>query len=122
MIPIVDTIVAGVNKVIDKIVPDANVREQVKAEIIQNQVEWAKLEVADRDSARKREMEVKDNIPAILALTVVGLLVGGAVYFNMYPPVDAVKPIVEDSMSALRDALIMVVSYYFGASHKHGIK
>lgn len=117
MIPIVDTVIKAGEKILDKFIPDANVLEQAKSELRQAGVEMAKLEASDRDSARKREMEVKDTTPRNLAIGITVALVAGAGWFSLYPPTEANRSLVEMFGSALRDGWIMMIAYYFGASH-----
>jgi hypothetical protein len=81
----------------------------------------AEIAASDRNSARQREMAVKDNTPKYLALGITGTLAGGIVFFSFEPPTEANKAVVEMCASALRDGWIMMVAYYFGASH-HQVK
>lgn len=74
------------------------------------------LEASDRNSARQREMSVKDNTNANLAYTVTGVMMGGLVYFNLYPPDPEVKTVVENVMMAVRDGWLVILAYYFGSS------
>lgn len=83
-------------------------------------VDLERIAGADRDSARKREAEVKDWTPRILAAVVVGGFLG-TVYMVLAGYVDGLK----DPMTAtLTGTLIgyvsakadQVVSYYFGSS------
>lgn len=70
-------------------------------------------EVDDRKSARLREMTIKDYIPTILSI---GFLLNYAAiqFYCVTHPTNAV-----DVISArFQDILIMIMSYYFGSSHK----
>jgi hypothetical protein len=117
MLPLIDTIVAGVTKVIDKIVPDANVREQVKLALQQESLEWSKLENADRDSARKREMEVKDSTPRygfyLLSFGFYGVL--GYMLVSPLPP--GSERVIDIMLGSLGTAWTAAVYYYYGTSH-----
>ena len=47
-----------VKNIIDKTIPDSEEREQLKKEIASLELEYYRTEVADRDSARNREIEM----------------------------------------------------------------
>ena len=80
------------------------------------------LEASDRNSARQREMSVKDNTNANLAYTVTGVMMGGLVYFNISPPEQEVKAVVENVMMAVRDGWLVILAYYFGSSRGSAAK
>lgn len=70
-------------------------------------------EVDDRKSARSREMALRDYVPTVLA---VGFLFNYAAiqFYCVTHPSAAI-----DVISArFQDVLIMIMSYYFGSSHK----
>lgn len=70
-------------------------------------------EVDDRKNAREREIETKDKVPTYLAL---GFLV---VYAFMQAYCVSHSNATNDIISArFQDIMIMIVSYYFGSSHK----
>lgn len=70
-------------------------------------------EVDDRKSAREREENLHDNMPRILSI---GFLITYALiqlYCITHPGTE------DDIISArLQDILVIIVSYYFGSSHK----
>lgn len=70
-------------------------------------------EVSDRKSARWREVSLRDYVPTILAI---GFLINYAAiqfYCVTHPSTEL------DVISArFQDVLIMIMSYYFGSSHK----
>ncbi len=71
---------------------------------------------SDRDSARKREMEVKDNVPRNLAYT---LLVGffAVMGFLMFATVPVgSRDLLNILLGMLGTSVVSVVSYYFGSS------
>lgn len=82
----------------------------------------AELDAGDRNSARQREMAVKDNTNANLAYTVTGVMMAGLVYFNVYPPEPEVKTVVENVMMAVRDGWLVILAYYFGSSRGSAAK
>lgn len=115
----------GANKenaqdIIDKILldPDANIKlktlELQHKEVLENiAAKNYETEVADRKSAREREIALHDYVPTILA---VGFLIIYAAiqFYCVTHPASAL-----DIISArLQDVLIMIVSYYFGSSHR----
>jgi hypothetical protein len=70
-------------------------------------------EVDDRKNARSREIALRDYVPTILA---VGFLLNYALiqFYCVTHPSSAI-----DVISArFQDVLIMIMSYYFGSSHK----
>jgi hypothetical protein len=72
-----------------------------------------KTEVADRQSARQREISLHDYVPTFLAL---GFLLNYAYmqyYCAAYP-----NPANDLISARFQDVLIMIISYYFGSSHK----
>src|SRR5690242_9426289 len=74
----------------------------------------AKLSNDDRDSARKREIAVKDWTPKVLTSVVVASFVGVIIYSRFLP--DNRIDIIRDGLTTLRDALMVIVAYYFGSS------
>ncbi len=74
----------------------------------------AKLTVDDRDSARRREVSVKDWTPKVLTV-VIFLAFAGIVVYSRYLP-DSRMDMAKDALTTLRDALMVVVAYYFGSS------
>ena len=64
-----------------KLPPEQQLQFDAKIAELQTQAELklAELETGDRNSARQREMSVKDNTNANLAYTVTGTMMGGLV-------------------------------------------
>lgn len=73
------------------------------------------LENADRDSARKREMEVKDSTPKVLAYIIVGafVILSGGVLFGDNKIDSALAGSIIGYLAAKAD---LPFSYYFGSS------
>lgn len=107
-----------------KLPPEQQLQFDAKIAELQTQAELklAELETGDRNSARQREMSVKDNTNANLAYTVTGTMMGGLVYFNFYPPGPEVKAVVENVMMAVRDGWLVILAYYFGSSRGSSAK
>ena len=116
MFPIIDAFLGTAGKILDKFIPDANVREQAKQELAVLGLEMAKLETADRDSARRREMAVKDQTPSQLAwaYTAGYFAVLGVVIFHGVP--DAQRDLVNVLIGVLSAAQVSIMGYYYGGS------
>jgi hypothetical protein len=96
--------------------------------IAELELEYAKLDAADRDSARKNEaaLATSENTPLlnksvtpILALVVV--IAWGLIQYHLLTHIvpNEMREIIIRVLGTLDGALVMVLSYYFGASHKH---
>jgi hypothetical protein len=92
------------------------------------ELEYAKLDAADRADARKAEvtMATNENAPMlnksvtpILAIVIV--LAWGFIQYHLLTHVvhAEMREIIIRVLGTLDGALVMVLSYYFGASHKH---
>jgi hypothetical protein len=101
---------------------------QAAQKLAEMELEYAKLDAADRDSARKRELEIATSAAApwyskmvtpALALGMFALW--GAVnimLLNSAVP-DPMREIVIRMLGSLDAANMLILSYYFGNSHKH---
>lgn len=80
------------------------------------ELELVRLSNADLDSARKREMEVKDWMPAVLSLIVtIGFF--SSIVAIMYIRQDADdKEVLFMMLGGLGSAFTSVIAYYFGSS------
>lgn len=115
---LVDTIIASVNNVVDKIFPDATVAAQVKAQIAAQSVDWYKMEMQDRDSARQREIATQDKTVRQLAW----VYTGG--YFALLGAILSGYAVIPPNLTSVLDVLLgvltagqySVLSYYFGSS------
>jgi len=92
------------------------------------ELEYAKLDAADRDSARKRELEIATSAEApwyskiVTPVLAIGMFVlWGTVNLlllsNAIP--DGMREIVIRMLGSLDAANMLILSYYFGNSHKH---
>ena len=101
---------------------------QAAQKLAELELEYAKLDMADRDSARKNEAALatsehtpllNKSVTPILALVVV--VAWGLIQYHLLTHVvpNEMREIIIRVLGTLDGALVMVLSYYFGASHKH---
>jgi len=101
---------------------------QAAQKLAEMELEYAKLDAADRDSARKRESEIATSATApwyskmvtpALALGMFALWgVVNIMLLNSAIP-DPMREIVIRMLGSLDAANMLILSYYFGNSHKH---
>lgn len=86
-----------------------------KAELAAD-VQHDQIDAADRDSARKREIAVKDVTPTLLALFVTAGFFGllGFMAFKTVPPENAA--ILNTMLGSLGTGWLAILYYYFGSS------
>lgn len=115
------------SKVIDKIFPNPAQRDQAKLELLKmqqdgelaklaNEIQIFQIDATDRDSARKREMEVKDRTPAILAGVVTIGFFGVIYYLLAYGAPEKGGEVLYIMLGSLGTAWTGIISYYFGSS------
>ena len=120
----------GVSDAVESVVQAIGNDPQAAQKLAELELEYAKLDAADRDSARKRELEIATSASApwyskmvtpALALGV--FLLWAAINYtlltgsNAIP--DAMREIVIRMLGSLDAATMLILSYYFGNSHKH---
>lgn len=129
---------AAVSFIADKLGVDDKTVEGVTAALQGNpealeklramELEFAKVDAEDRNSARTREVQIatsaatpfiNKSVTPMLALTVV--LVWGLVQWFMFTHVipQEMRELIARILGTLDGALMLVLSYYFGASHDH---
>ena len=81
-------------------------------------IDFKKVSADDRDSARKREMEVKDRTPQILAFMLLITYAFVQSYFLMYDIPVGNKDFILRSLGTMDGILIAMITYYFGSSNK----
>lgn len=72
---------------------------------------------ADRDSARKREVEVKDKTPRNLAYAITTGYFGMLVFMMLVPIPQASRDIMNYMLGTLGTAWVASVTYYFGSTN-----
>ena len=120
----------GVSDSVEAVVKAISDDPQAAQKLAKLDLEYAKLDAADRDSARKRELEIATSAAApwyskivtpLLALGV--FLLWAAINFTMLtnavPIPSEMREIVIRMLGSLDAATMLILSYYFGNSHKH---
>ena len=118
----------GVSDTVESVAKAIAGDPQAAQKIAELELEYAKLDAADRDSARKNEaaLATSENTPLlnksvtpILAMVVV--IAWGFIQYHLLTHVvpTEMREIIIRVLGTLDGALVMVLSYYFGASHKH---
>ena len=98
------------------------------AKLQELELEYAKVDAADRESARKAEVALatseqvpllNKSVTPILALVIV--MAWGFIQYHLLTHVVPMemREIIIRVLGTLDGSLVMVLSYYFGASHKH---
>jgi len=98
------------------------------AKLQELELEYAKLDAADRDSARKRELEIATSASApwyskvvtpVLAIGMFVLWAAVNILLLNHSIPDGMREIVIRMLGSLDAATMLILSYYFGNSHKH---
>ncbi|WP_085446640.1 hypothetical protein [Magnetofaba australis] len=79
-------------------------------------VDLQRIHAADRDSARKREMALKDHAPKMLALLIVLGFFSIQWWIATHALPEGARDLLLRTLGALDAALSMVLAYYFGSS------
>lgn len=74
------------------------------------------IAAGDRDSARKREIEVKDSTPRVLSYIVTGGFFSLLLLMMFKQPPDGSGPVLNIMLGSLGTAWIQCISYYFGTT------
>ena len=78
-------------------------------------LDFEKLAVADRSSAREMQISTKSYTPSVLAAVIIGGFAVITVVKIMGVPF-APDSTIQDLVTTLRDGVILVLSFYFGSS------
>ena len=101
---------------------------QAAQKLAELELEYEKLDAADRDSARKNEaaLATNENTPLLNksvtpVLAIIVVIAWGLIQYHLLTHVvpTEMREIIIRVLGTLDGALVMVLSYYFGASHKH---
>lgn len=120
----------GVSDTVEAVAQAITGDPQATQKLAELELEYAKLDAADRDSARKRETEIAISASApwyskmvtpALALGV--FLLWALINFTMLTGKESIPPemreIIIRMLGSLDAATMLILSYYFGNSHKH---
>lgn len=116
---------AGLTKLLAGATPDQLLAAQTAEQSFQVQMAklgfddaeaMAKIAESDMESARNREIQVRDKIPAILAIAVTLGFFGMLVAMFKYAPPESNKDLLNIMLGSLGTAWISIVGYYFGSS------
>ena len=120
----------GVSDAVESVVQAIGNDPQAAQKLAELDLEYAKLDAADRDSARKRELEIATSASAPWYSKMVTPALALGMFFlwaainytlltgsNAIP--DAMREIVIRMLGSLDAATMLILSYYFGNSHKH---
>lgn len=80
-------------------------------------LEKAKLAEQDRESARMREIQTRDKMPAFLATLLTFGFFGILTAIMFWPIEKEAREIINIMLGALGTAWISCITYYFGSSH-----
>lgn len=79
-------------------------------------VDLVRIAAGDRDSARQREIAVKDRLPGLLAVGVTSGFFGVLAFMLLREVPISSKDVLNIMLGSLGTAWIQVMSYYFGSS------
>lgn len=87
-----------------------------KTRMAELEIDLERISADDRDSARKREMEVKDWTPTMLAAGITFGFFGVLFWLFVYGVPKGSGDVVMIMLGGLQTSFVAVVSYYFGSS------
>ena len=110
----------GVAEIVGKFVTDPTKAAELQAELAKleaaTKVQLEGLAVQDRNSARQREMAVKDGTPAILAYVITAGFFGILAWMLVRPIPEQGHDALMILLGSLGTAWVAIVSYYYGSS------
>lgn len=90
--------------------------QEFKIQMKQLDIDLVKIVTADKDSARRREVETKDVTPKVLAYLICILYVGVQIFLLTHIIDGSMREMVMRALGTLDAILGLVFSYYFGSS------
>ena len=87
-----------------------------KTRMAELEIDLERIAGDDRDSARKREMEVKDWTPSMLAAAVIFGFFGVLFWLFIYGVPRGSGEVVMIMVGGLQTSFVAIISYYFGSS------
>jgi hypothetical protein len=108
-----------VKNIIDTAVPDPKERKAIKEEMSKLELEYYKVEVADRDSARNRQIEMakagkEDWMMWVVGLVGIGsfaLIVGSAIFMDLPE-----NPLLHQIVGLVEGVALTIFAFYYGTS------
>lgn len=88
----------------------------------ETEMKLAQIDASDRDSARKREMEVKDATPKVLAYGITSGFFGVLFYILNFDIPNESENVVYVMLGSLGTAWTGIMAYYFGSSSSSAAK
>lgn len=79
-------------------------------------VDLEEIAADDRDSARNRQIQLKDPTPALIAIVVIGLWIYVQYFFLNHTFPEQNEALVMRALGILDGILISVITYYYGSS------
>lgn len=118
----IDSSLEALEKAVKGLTPEDYVKlkvaeQEFQTKMVELDIEKDKLSFNDRDSARKREMEVKDSTPKLLALLVSVGFFGLLVALMLVKDIPtSTHELLNTMVGACGTGWTMMLAYYFGSS------
>ena len=118
----------GVSDSVEAVAKAITADPAAAAKLQELEMEYAKLDAADRADARAREtaLATSENVPVLNksvtpVLAIIIVIAWGFIQYHLLTHIvpTEMREIIIRVLGTLDGALVMVLSYYFGASHKH---